>query len=48
MISKLKELILENVHKDVDEQRAVIKEYFVNWKAGTKQIDDVLIIGIKF
>ena len=48
MISKLKELVLENVQKDIGEQKNIIKEYFVKWKGDSKQIDDVLIIGIKF
>ena len=45
---KLKDLLVE-IHKlPVSEQRQVLENTFDNWKEGIDQVDDVLIMGIRF
>ena len=40
--------ILNDIHsRDMDEQHRVIKENFDLWKGKDRQIDDVLLIGVK-
>jgi len=45
---QLQELLLSIQHFSMDEQRKKLDETFENWKENLEQIDDVLIIGIKF
>lgn len=41
--------VLKKIHQiPVNEQKAKLEEYFEKWKGDTEQIDDVLIIGVKF
>ncbi|WP_020531530.1 PP2C family protein-serine/threonine phosphatase [Flexithrix dorotheae] len=47
MAKKFKELLLE-IHKDsVEEQKNHLDHYFNHWKGDYKQIDDVLILGLR-
>jgi serine phosphatase RsbU (regulator of sigma subunit) len=48
MNKKLRELIIENAHLDVQEQRAILETTFNTWKNDLEQVDDVCIIGIRF
>ena len=43
-----KYLLRENAGKSMKEQKEILDEVFNDWKGNTEQIDDVLIIGIKF
>jgi serine phosphatase RsbU (regulator of sigma subunit)/Tfp pilus assembly protein PilF len=45
--SRLKELLMANAGRTVDEQKAALEETFSQWKGRFQQIDDVLIIGIR-
>jgi serine phosphatase RsbU (regulator of sigma subunit) len=45
---QLDELILNNHKKNFEEQKQVLEKTFVDWKGNLEQIDDVLIIGIRF
>ena len=45
---RLKELLLENHHKPIKEQEEILNNSFEEWKGDKKQIDDVLVMGIKF
>ena len=47
-MAKLKELLLKYNNLEMAEQRSVLKDNFEKWKGEYRQIDDVLIIGIKF
>jgi serine phosphatase RsbU (regulator of sigma subunit) len=47
MIKNLKSLFLENYTKPPEEQKQQLEETFTNWKRGTRQIDDVLVVGFK-
>lgn len=47
MTKKLKELLLEIQPMQMAEQLIFLDNYLQNWKGATKQLDDILIIGIK-
>jgi len=47
MVSNFKKLILENHSKTMDKQNQIIENTFLKWKHHNKQIDDILVIGIK-
>lgn len=41
--------VLESIAtKDVDEQQLILKRYFNEWKGNAEQVDDVLVVGVKF
>ncbi|MEO6884028.1 MAG: SpoIIE family protein phosphatase, partial [Bacteroidia bacterium] len=44
---QLKELVLANFSKPMNEQQKIIAETLVNWKGNLEQVDDILLIGIK-
>jgi len=46
--AKIKAIILENQHKEMDELNKIFNKEFDAWRGQHKQIDDVLLIGIKF
>ncbi|MBK6263659.1 PAS domain S-box protein [Marivirga sp. S37H4] len=45
---RLRELIVDNQSKSMDELHQVFDEAWENWKSDYKQTDDVLLIGIRF
>ncbi len=45
--TQLKQLILSNVHLPMRQQSQILETSFDQWKAQNKQIDDVLIMGVK-
>jgi serine phosphatase RsbU (regulator of sigma subunit)/TPR repeat protein len=45
---KLKELLLNNCHLPMNEQKKVLETSLEEWKSGIEQIDDIMVIGIKF
>ncbi len=47
MRSRFKKLLLEVNHLPMDKQRERIRERFLDWKGENKQLDDVLVIGIR-
>ncbi|MBN2891151.1 MAG: SpoIIE family protein phosphatase [Bacteroidales bacterium] len=47
MISRLRELFLEINQKSADEQKDILLKEHLEWKGKTKQIDDVLIMGVR-
>jgi phosphoserine phosphatase RsbU/P len=48
MIKHLKEIFLANNQKAVGLQKSILLNEFNDWKAGLEQIDDVLVMGIRF
>jgi len=42
-----KELLISINNKSMDEQREAVFQAFETWRGGTRQLDDVLVIGIK-
>lgn len=47
MATRFKELLFENRHLPLEEQREMLDKTFEDWKGSHRQIDDVLVIGIK-
>jgi len=45
---RTRELLLDNAHLSMNDQQLKVKDKFESWQGKTKQIDDVLLIGIKF
>lgn len=45
---RIKQMITEKEYVNFDEMYTEVSTQFDNWKEGTKQTDDVLLIGIKF
>jgi serine phosphatase RsbU (regulator of sigma subunit) len=48
MRKNLKKLLISIQHKSLLEQHKIIKQKFEEWKGKLDQIDDVLVMGIKF
>jgi serine phosphatase RsbU (regulator of sigma subunit) len=46
-VSRFKTLLEEIYPKSMSEQRKILFETFETWRAGTRQLDDVLIIGVR-
>jgi ligand-binding sensor domain-containing protein/serine phosphatase RsbU (regulator of sigma subunit) len=46
--SGLRAWLEESVHSDMHEQLSVISEHFNQWKGKEAQIDDVILVGIRF
>jgi len=42
-----KELLVSNHHQSMEEQRKIILDTHVQWKGSEKQIDDILVIGMR-
>lgn len=40
------ELLKQNAHQSMDEQKKVLDTVFENWKGDLEQVDDVLVIGV--
>ncbi len=47
MIRNFKQLLSENQHKPMDEQKKVLEETLNEWMANTEQVDDILVIGVR-
>jgi len=45
---QLKELLLKNVNLSMNEQKLILDTTIEKWKGELEQVDDILIIGIKF
>lgn len=45
--SQLKEYLLKNANKNLQQQKDSLREAFLKWKGNNEQIDDVCIIGVK-
>lgn len=48
MKNRLRNVLESVAKKDVDEQHLILKRYFNEWKGEAEQVDDVLVIGVKF
>ena len=48
MTKKLKEVLASIQQLSMDEQQTHLKFYFENWKGAHEQVDDVLMIGMRF
>lgn len=48
MTKKLKEILLSIKHLNLKDQKNYLKDYFQKWKGNNEQVDDVLMIGMRF
>ncbi|MES2592336.1 MAG: two-component regulator propeller domain-containing protein [Bacteroidota bacterium] len=44
---KFKQILVDIQHKTMQEQAQHLDDFIEDWKAGTEQIDDILVIGIR-
>ena len=44
---RFKELILNNAHKNLEQQNEAIDLQYANWHSENRQVDDILVIGLK-
>jgi serine phosphatase RsbU (regulator of sigma subunit) len=47
MTKKLKEILLAIHGNSMQEQEKLLDNFIETWKAGTEQIDDILVIGVR-
>lgn len=47
MISRLRDLFMEIKEKSADEQKDILLQSHLEWKGKNKQIDDILIMGVR-
>lgn len=48
MTKRFKEILLEIQHLSMQEQESYLNNFIENWKNGVEQIDDILVIGIRY
>ena len=48
LAGRLEQLLMNNQHQDMENQQAKLMTAFDDWQGNNKQLDDVLIMGIKF
>ena len=48
MTKKFKEILLSIQHLQLKEQEKFLNDYIENWRAGQEQVDDILVIGVRF
>ena len=48
MIKNFKKLLLSIQDKSMNEQKTIIEETMAQWKGDTEQVDDILVIGVRF
>ncbi|HXC04135.1 MAG TPA: SpoIIE family protein phosphatase, partial [Bacteroidia bacterium] len=44
---KFKEMLLENQHLNMEEQKRYLNDFAETWKGEAEQVDDILVIGIR-
>lgn len=44
---KFKQILLDIQHQTMPEQKQHLNNFIENWKSGTEQVDDILVIGIR-
>ncbi len=47
MTKNFKKLLVEIFDKPMPEQKQIINQTFEDWRGGTEQIDDVVVVGVK-
>ncbi len=48
MKTRLRNILGSVAGKNVEEQQLILKRYFNEWQGNTEQVDDVLVVGVKF
>ena len=47
MTKRFKELLLENIHLNMDKQKQILDKSLESWRGRLEQVDDILVIGIR-
>lgn len=47
MTKRFKELLVSIYERPIEEQRSFLDKYIEEWKSGTEQTDDILVIGVR-
>ena len=48
MMKNFKQLLLSIHDKTMSEQKTILENTFQEWKGDTEQVDDILVIGVRF
>ena len=48
MVKNFKKLLLSIQDKKMNEQKTILEETMAEWKGDTEQVDDILVIGVRF
>ncbi len=48
MTGKFRDILLSIQHLSMEEQKSYLEEFILKWMSDTEQIDDMLVIGIRF
>ena len=48
MSGRVKNIIKDHTHLSIFQMGNLFRRTYYDWKGNTKQLDDVLVIGIKF
>ena len=48
MMKNFKKLLLSIQDKTMNEQKAILEETLAEWKGDTEQVDDILVMGVRF
>ncbi len=48
MSKKFKNLLLNNAHKSMSEQKEILNKTHYDWKGKIEQVDDIIVFGMKF
>ena len=47
MTKMFKEILLSIQDKSMQDQELYLDKFIEDWKAGTEQVDDILVIGVR-
>ncbi|HIA37699.1 MAG TPA: serine/threonine protein phosphatase, partial [Flavobacteriales bacterium] len=48
MMKNFKKLLLSIQDKTMNEQKTILEETMAEWKGDTEQVDDILVMGVRF
>ncbi len=48
MIKNFKRLLLSIHNKTMNEQKAILETTIAEWKGDAEQVDDILVMGVRF
>ena len=48
MMKNFKKLLLSIQDKTMNEQKLILEETMAGWKGDTEQVDDILVMGVRF
>ena len=48
MLKNVKKLLLSIQDKTMNEQKTILETTMAEWKGDTEQVDDILVMGVRF